>query len=189
MHRGERTSRGRQDAWKGLSAGLIGGVAGSLAMAALQGLASSIRGGGASAALDSVAGDVASSDRHPGGNLGLHRPSNVRAVRLLGRFAAGWTPDRRNEARAGRAFHFAFGAALGGAYGVLVEYAPWASTGLGLPFGVAQVLMADETTVPAMGLSGPPAEATASAHASSLLAHSGYGLVTELVRRSVRSRI
>ena len=39
MHRGEKRFRGRVDAWKGCSAGLIGGVAGCLAMAALQGLA------------------------------------------------------------------------------------------------------------------------------------------------------
>lgn len=103
---------------------------------------------------------------------------------MLGLIAEG-----RSEVRAGRAFDFAFGAALGGAYGVLVEYLPWASAGIGLPFGAVQVLLADGTAVPAPGLSEPPGEAPASAHASSLLAHSGYGLVTELVRRAIRSRI
>ena len=61
--------------------------------------------------------------------------------------------------------------------------------GAGLPFGAFQVLLADEISVPALGLSESPGRAAASAHASSLLAHAGYGLVTEWVRRRVRARL
>ena len=178
------------DTWKGLVAGLVGGVAGSLAMAAAQGMLGWARGGGPGAALDPTAGDIAANDRRSTGRdrpSTDHRPSTVRAVGLLRRAATGHDLPRRHEAMAGRAFHFAFGTALGGAYGLLVEHVRWTSIGAGLPFGAAQVVFADELSVPALELSEPAWRATASARASSLLAHSCYGLATELVRRRVRA--
>ena len=138
MSRSERIGAGRgpgRHPGKGLVAGLIGGMAGSLAMATLQGITARIAGGGPGEALDSVAGDVAADDRSAARTVdrpGVHFPSNVRAAGAIARLSTGRDLTRGREAVAGRAFHFAFGTALGGAYGLLVEYAPWASASAGI---------------------------------------------------------
>ena len=103
--------------------------------------------------------------------------------------AAGVRLARRHEKTAARAFHFAFGAGLGGAYGILVEYVPMASAGSGLPFGVLQMLFADEVSVPALGLSESPSQAPPEAHLQSLTAHVIYAMVTERTRRGLRGWI
>jgi len=166
---------------KGFVAGLLGGVAGCLAMAAVQVAWSRAFGPRTRPAEDDVAGDAA-----PGAGP---VPSTVRGARALARGVAGREPPARHARAAGRAFHFAFGVGLGGAYGVLVEYVGIASAGSGVPFGALQVLLADELAVPALGLSGPPSRAPTAAHLGSLAAHAAYGLATEWVRRRVRARL
>jgi putative membrane protein len=93
--------------------------------------------------------------------------------------------DREREL-AGPAVHYAFGAAVGGAYGLLAELAPATAGGGGLPFGTAVWLAADEAALPALGLSPPPTEYPLSSHAHSLASHWIYGVTTDLVRRLVR---
>lgn len=165
---------------KGLIAGLVGGVAGSLAMAAFQLAASRTFVPAIRPAEHDVAGD-ASAD---GGT-----PSTVRGAKALARVVGGFEVPRRYEAHAGHAFHFAFGTGLGAAYGMLVEHLRIASAGSGLPFGAFQVILADELSVPSLGLSGSPSKAPISAHLGSLAAHMVYGLVTERVRRRVRAAL
>ncbi len=154
---------------KGFVAGLLGGVAGCLAMAAVQVAWSRAFGPRTRPAEDDVAGDAA-----PGAGP---VPSTVRGARALARVVAGREPPARHARAAGRA------------YGVLVEYVGIASAGSGVPFGALQVLLADELAVPALGLSGPPSRAPAAAHLGSLAAHAAYGFATEWVRRRVRVRL
>jgi len=175
-------TRAGPDPWKGLAAGLAGGLVGSLAMAQVHALLTAARGDGPKPGLDDVAGDAA------GGSFALgHEPSTVRGARVASRSLTGRDLPRGWEEAAGRAFHLAFGLALGGAYGVLVEYLPVASSGLGLPFGSLQTLFADEVSVPALGLSDSPAEAPAPAHLASLAGHATFGVAAELVRRRFRA--
>src|SRR5215203_6196668 len=76
---------------------------------------------------------------------------------------------QENEKKpAGTVIHYAFGTATGGLYGALAEVAPQVTTGAGIPFGAAFWLIADEVTVPLMGLSKGPTEYPLSTHAYSL---------------------
>jgi len=90
---------------------------------------------------------------------------------------------------AGAAVHYAFGTATGGLYGAAAEIAPEVTTGLGLPFGVAFWLVADEGVVPLLGLSKGPTEYPVSTHAYALASHLVYGLTAEVTRRAVRNII
>ena len=88
---------------------------------------------------------------------------------------------------AGPAVHYAFGSGAGAVYGALAEVAPATTVGLGLPFGAAFWLTADEGAVPALGLSKAPWAYPPSVHAYALVSHLVFGLSTEAVRRLVRS--
>lgn len=163
----------------GLVAGLLGGVAGSLAMVAFHGAWSRALRSPTRPAEHDVAGDAADP---------AAEPSTVRGAQALARAATGRPLEPAAGRVAGRLFHFAFGAGLGGAYGVLAEYVPLVSLGAGIPFGALQVVVADEWSVPALGLSGSPRQAPAAEHLRALGGHIAYGLATELVRRRLRSR-
>src|SRR5262249_4575219 len=83
---------------------------------------------------------------------------------------------------AGPTVHYALGTALGAVYGVLAPLTP-VDAGAGTLYGTAVWVGADEFTVPALGLSKPPAQRPASEHAKELGAHLVFGLVTHYVRR------
>ena len=91
--------------------------------------------------------------------------------------------SKDEKKKAGPVVHFAFGAAMGGLYGVVAEYVPAARAGFGTLFGAALFLGADEIAVPGLGLSEPPTEAPLSSHLYGLSAHLVYGAGTEAVRR------
>jgi uncharacterized membrane protein YagU involved in acid resistance len=69
--------------------------------------------------------------------------------------------------------HYAFGAATGGLYGAVAEFAPEVTTAADLPFGAAFWLVADEIAVPLLGLSKGPKEYPVSAR---LCAGVAFGL-------------
>src|SRR5215204_3879558 len=87
---------------------------------------------------------------------------------------------------AGMAVHYAFGTATGALYGALAEVAPQVTTGAGLPFGAVFWLVADEVTVPLLGLSKGPTAYPVSTHAYALASHFVYGLTAEVSRRALR---
>jgi hypothetical protein len=87
---------------------------------------------------------------------------------------------------AGAVVHYAFGTASGGLYGALAEVVPQMTTAAGLPFGAAVWLMADEVSVPLLGLSKGPTEYPLSTHVYSLASHLVYGATAELSRRALR---
>ena len=95
--------------------------------------------------------------------------------------------DKDEKEAAGAVVHYAFGAAMGGVYGIAAEVAPEAGAGLGLPFGAIFWMAADELVVPLLGLAAKPSEYSLSTHAYALASHLVYGLTTEVVRKSVRS--
>jgi uncharacterized membrane protein YagU involved in acid resistance len=74
-------------------------------------------------------------------------------------------------------------------YGAMTELLPVTSVGFGLPFGAAVWLLADELTVPALGLSKGPTAYPLSTHLYSVASHLLYGLTTEAVRRALRSAL
>jgi putative membrane protein len=87
---------------------------------------------------------------------------------------------------AGMVVHYAFGTATGALYGALAEVAPQVTTGAGLPFGAVFWLVADEVTVPLLGLSKGPTAYPVSTHAYALASHFVYGLTAEVSRRALR---
>ena len=87
---------------------------------------------------------------------------------------------------AGAAVHYAFGTVTGGLYGALAEVTPQVTTAAGLPFGAAFWLLADEVSVPLLGLAKGPTEYPVSTHVYALASHLVYGVTAELGRRAVR---
>ena len=69
----------------------------------------------------------------------------------------------------------------------MAELVPDVTVGAGMPFGTAVWLLADEVTVPLLGLSKSPTQYPLSKHAYALASHCVYGLTIEVVRRAVRN--
>lgn len=112
-------------------------------------------------------------------------PATVKAADALSRSSRGEPLDEREKVPAGEAVHYAFGAAVGLAYGVLARIEPRVTAASGLAMGVGVAMLADEIAVPALGLGKPPAQTPSSTHAYSLASHLVFGLVAERTRRAV----
>jgi hypothetical protein len=87
---------------------------------------------------------------------------------------------------AGEAIHYGMGMLSGAIYGAIAEVVPIARAGNGLVFGAVLWWVADNTAVPAIGLSKKPSAYPPSTHAYALSSHLAYGFVTEAVRRILR---
>jgi uncharacterized membrane protein YagU involved in acid resistance len=81
--------------------------------------------------------------------------------------------------------HYTFGAVSGAAYGMLSHFVPITRAGRGALFGAALWAIADETMVPALGLSKGPAEYPLSTHVYGLASHLVYGMTTDATARSI----
>jgi len=112
-------------------------------------------------------------------------PATVKVAQRVSRAATGQFFAKADKDAAGNVVHYAFGAMLGGAYGLLAEYRPEVTAGYGTAFGAASAGL-DELGVPAAGLSGPPTDFPAATHAYALASHLVFGGVTEATRRLVR---
>ena len=112
--------------------------------------------------------------------------ATVETAKVISRGVLGHELKKSEKETAGAVVHYAFGAVSGGLYGALAEVAPQVTMGAGIPFGAAFWLLADEVTVPLLGLSKGPAEYPVSTHAYALASHLVYGLTAEVSRRAVR---
>ena len=112
--------------------------------------------------------------------------ATVETAKVISRNVFGHELQESEKRPAGAAVHYAFGTATGGLYGVLAEVSPQVTMAAGLPFGAAFWLLADEITVPALGLSKGPTEYPISTHAYALASHFVYGMTAELSRRALR---
>jgi putative membrane protein len=112
--------------------------------------------------------------------------ATVEVAKLVSRGVFGHELTESEKKPAGGVVHYAFGTATGGLYGAMAEVAPQITAGVGLPFGAAFWLIADETVVPLVGLAKSPTEYPVSTHAYALAAHLVYGLTAEFSRRAVR---
>ena len=84
------------------------------------------------------------------------------------------------------AIHWTFGALTGSAYGALVEVAPEASRGYGVPFGAALFTLTHGTALPLLGLEGGPFKVPLGRQANELTTHFFYSVAADLTRRGVR---
>jgi len=87
---------------------------------------------------------------------------------------------------AGEAIHYGMGMLSGAIYGLVADVLPFVRAGNGLLFGAVLWWVADNTAVPAVGLSKRPSAYPPSTHAYALSSHLVYGFVTETVRRVLR---
>jgi putative membrane protein len=97
--------------------------------------------------------------------------------------------SHHEKAIAGPILHYAFGTAMGAVYGLTTEYFPAARAGFGTIFGTLLFAMADETAVPAAGLSGKPSEYPAASHIRAFASHIVYGASAEAVRSTLTSAV
>lgn len=112
--------------------------------------------------------------------------ATVETAKVISRNVFGHELKENEKKPAGAAVHYAFGIAMGGLYGVAAEISPPVTTAAGLPFGAAFWLVADEVSVPLLGLSKGPTEYPVSTHVYALTSHLVYGATAELSRRTLR---
>lgn len=93
------------------------------------------------------------------------------------------------EAKAGRAVHYAFGAGWGGLYGLSAASAPTLATpAAGAAFGLLVWGASDDLLLPAFKLAAWPKHYPAKVHAYAIAAHLVYGAVTWLAFSALRPR-
>lgn len=159
------------DLWKGVAAGVAGGVLASLIMEQFQGLwtktAQTLRPKPASRA----------------------KPTTVKAADALSEKITGHKIPKENQELAGEAVHYAMGATSGAIYGLVSEVTPLATVGDGLAFGATVFVLADEVSLPLLGLSKPPQKIPILTHVYAFASHLVYGWTAELVRRAVRKAL
>jgi putative membrane protein len=190
--------------WKGLAAGLIGGLVASWTMNQFQAAWSATDD---SKSLEraqkrkKIAQSSAGSSKHqsdqPNAQAKQQSKSHnesaddttVKVASAISEGVFDHKLTKREKKIAGPAVHYVFGSLMGGLYGVTVELKPKANAGRGILFGTALWLVADEGAVPLLGFSKSPAEYPLSMHAYALVSHFVYGLATESVRRLVRKSL
>ncbi|WP_343526096.1 DUF1440 domain-containing protein [Sphingomonas sp.] len=146
-----------------IGVGVIGGLLASLAMNQFQAVAAG------------AFGQKGSNDD----------PATVKAADVLAKVTTGEPVTQKYRETAGSMVHYATGAALGGLYGALTHKRPQAALGLGLPFGLATMLVVDDLAVPAFGLGAAPQDTPPATHGYSAASHAVFGVVLEGVRRLV----
>ena len=187
----------RSNWWKGLAAGLVGGLVASWTMNRFQDvwskLAKSIEAwphyefqnvwGEFSEGLEESSDAQASK---PSPTPEVQDDTTVRAASAVSEGLFDHRLTQSEKKIAGPAVHYILGTGVGGLYGVAAEMAPKVTAGKGLPFGAAFWLVVDESAVPLLGLSKGPTAYPLSTHAYALSSHFVYGLTAEVVRRAVR---
>ena len=185
----ERQKASGQDVVKGAVAGLVGGLVASWTMNQFQAAWTIAAAGfekphGAQSMQPSEGSQAAGSSAQQSED---QDDATVKAAKAVSEGVFGHELKESEKRPAGAVVHYAFGSATGGLYGAAAEVAPEVTTGLGLPFGVAFWMVADEAVVPLLGLSKGPTEYPVSTHVYALASHLVYGLTTEVTRRAVRN--
>ncbi len=183
--------RDESNVWKGLAAGVVGGLVASWTMNQFQALWSKLTEGE-----ERSHGAQSLQQGHPQQGIGRKlqaegkdEPEDDAAERLANAISVRFSDQeltKHEKDVAGTALHYAMGVTSGALYGALAEALPQVTVGAGLPFGAAVWVIADEGIVPAVGLSKSHTEYPLSIHAYAISSHLIFGLTTELVRRAVR---
>ncbi|HEY7863221.1 MAG TPA: DUF1440 domain-containing protein [Thermoanaerobaculia bacterium] len=164
----------RPGVWKGLAAGIAGGLVASGTMNLFQ------------AAWTRFEEHNATSRRHTSKRKPREDDATVKAARAISEGLFGHRLTAKQKTIAGPMVHYVFGALAGGLYGVAAERSRHVTSAAGVPFGALFWLTADEIAVPLLRLSKPPDRYPVSKHAYALASHLLYGATTELVRRALR---
>jgi putative membrane protein len=175
--------------WKGLVAGIAGGLAATIVMSEFQAGWKK-----ASEALEENGNGKSGKRKSSRKSQKSEEEGEDATMKAAGKIAelADQKLTRSQKKKGGMLVHYAFGTALGAVYGVAREMSPDALQSLhpvlaGVGYGSAVFVGADEFAVPALGLSESPEDTPLSSHAYGLVSHVVYGLTGELVRKAVRS--
>ena len=140
---------------QGIVAGFLGGIAGSAAKLAGEGV-------------------------YPPRTMGQEPPPAVLAEKVAGHpLTAG------QKTAATQTFHWTLGSGMGAAYGLAAEFVPQVTFGYGAAFGIAVLLGTHESILPLLGLNEPPTKQPFREQSSEVVTHTMYGVATELVRRAL----
>ncbi|HET8783430.1 MAG TPA: DUF1440 domain-containing protein [Pyrinomonadaceae bacterium] len=187
-------TNGEPNVWKGLVAGLAGGLIASWTMNQFQAAWTRAAEGfekphGAQSMQPTEGGKpTEAAASQPSGQEGKENQDDatVETAKVISRNVFGHELQEPEKKPAGAAVHYAFGTATGGLYGAMAEVAPQVTTGAGLPFGAVFWMTADEVAVPLLGLAKGPSAYPVSTHLYALASHLVYGVTAELSRRAVR---
>ena len=171
---------------KGMVAGLAGGLIASWTMNQFQAAWTRIAEGTEKSHGAQSMQPSEGSQGEQGQDTGEQDDATVKTARAISKNVFGHELQESEKETAGAAVHYAFGTLTGGLYGALAEVTPQVTTAGGLPFGAGFWLLADEISVPLLGLSKGPTEYPVSTHAYALASHLVYGVTAELGRRAVR---
>ena len=184
------TRNRKGDVWKGLVAGLVGGLVASWTMNRFQDVWMKLSANDNSASKQSLEQDKnLELDQLDAGDNDEQDDATVKAASAISEGILGHRLSTDEKKIAGSAVHYSLGTGVGGLYGAVAEVIPEVTKGAGLPFGAAFWLVVDETAVPLLGLSKGPTKYPLSTHVYALTSHFLYGLSAELVRRSVRKAL
>ncbi len=158
--------------WRGVLAGLVGGVIAAGAMSLVH------------KGLTGIGADA--KQQKPWPDQPQEEDATVKVADRIARWILHRPLSEDQKPLAGNLVHYAFGASVGALYGGVADVVPRVTTATGLPFGVAVWLGAHVITVPALGLAEPPTRRRLSEEGLEFVLHLVYGAVTELVRRLAR---
>lgn len=168
-------SRSSHNAWKGLLAGVIGGVVASWTMDRFQYWWLSF-----GAVNEREIQHASSEERNP------EEPATVKTASAISEGLFGHRLTAREKEITGPIVHYAVGTTAGAVYGLAAEYEPDAATLGGIPFGAVFWMVVDEGALPLLGLAKGPSAYPISTHAYALASHLVFGLTAEVVRSRVR---
>lgn len=166
----------KRSAWKGILAGVAGGLAGAYTMGLFANLC----------------GKASEKMNDPKRHKDLQRAaadaqeSTAKAADRILHPVLGRHLHYREREAAKPLVHYAFGSAVGGLYGVAAEYAPTTRWLAGAPFGVAVFLGAHSMALPALHLARKNRDYPLALHATEFGSHLVYGVTAEGVRGLVR---
>ena len=169
--------------WKGMVAGLAGGLIASWTMNQFQAAWTRIAEGDDKS---HGAQSMKPSDGSKGEQAQDTNDQDDATAKAISTNVFGHELQESEKEPAGAAVHYAFGTLSGGLYGALAEVTPQVTTAAGLPFGAGFWLLADEISVPLLGLAKGPTEYPVSTHVYALASHLVYGMTAEMSRRALR---
>jgi putative membrane protein len=201
--RNQETNRRENSVVKGAAAGVIGGIVASWVMEEFQSTWTKLSEQSKKTQDNSYSSERSTDNQVRNGEMQAttaggqnqvsgnkeQEPATVKVAEAISEKLLDHRLTEKEKESAGEAVHYAMGAASGALYGAAAELIPFASAGAGLPFGAAVWLVLDEVTVPALGLSKPPAEYPISTHVYALASHFVYGFTTDMVRRALRKTV
>ncbi len=175
-----------QNIWKGLVAGLAGGLIASWTMNQFQAAWTRLAEGSEKSHGAQSMQPSYGSQGNQTEDVNDQDDATVETAKVISEKVFGHELRESEKEPAGAAVHYTFGTVTGGLYGALAEVSPQVTTGAGLPFGAAFWLIADEVSVPLLGLSKGPTEYPVSTHVYALASHLVYGVTAEFSRRALR---